>query len=238
MKKDNYIGIAKLIEKTNNGEKVLEKITEGTHAETIDDAKKTIRWKFQAKHNITFGEVTELSDENRSVRWELEDISIVREIKVNKEFKEKVIAKLERLKNDYNISDREIEKACKEYGIDSASYSAYYRLLNNDNTLTYKTIRRVEKSIDKLSAILMGNKEESIGETMELTLPLEQKEENKDLYNKFKSELCKITELSKLISEDNMIACMKDLMEKYINEYTQEMRNICNIEIEKVRGQA
>ena len=73
---------------------------------------------------------------------------------------------------------------------------------------------------------------------MELTLPLEQKEETKDLYNKFKSELCKITELSKLISEDNMIACMKDLGNKYINEYTHEIRNICNNEIEKVRGQA
>ena len=73
---------------------------------------------------------------------------------------------------------------------------------------------------------------------MELTLPLEQKEETKDLYNKFKGELCKITELSKLISEDNMIACMKDLGNKYINEYTQEIRNICNNEIEKVRGQA
>ena len=73
---------------------------------------------------------------------------------------------------------------------------------------------------------------------MELTLPLDQKEETKDLYNKFKGELCKITELSKLISEDNMIACMKDLGNKYINEYTQEIRNICNNEIEKVRGQA
>ena len=215
---EKYKGIAKLIEKTNKGE--------------------IIKWKFQTKHNITFGEVLELSDENKSVRWELENISIVRGIEVNKDFKEKVIAKLERLKNDYNISDREIEKACKEYGIDSMSYSTYYRLLHNDSTLTYKTIRKIEKSIDELSNILKGNKEESIGETMELTLPLEQKEETKDLYNKFKGELCKITELSKLISEDNMIACMKDLGNKYINEYTQEIRNICNNEIEKVRGQA
>lgn len=235
---EKYKGIAKLIEKTNKGERVLETIVEGTHADTINKAEEIIKWKFQTKHNITFGEVLELSDENKSVRWELENISIVRGIEVNKDFKEKVIAKLERLKNDYNISDREIEKACKEYGIDSMSYSAYYRLLHNDSTLTYKTIRKIEKSIDELSNILKGNKEESIGETMELTLPLEQKEETKDLYNKFKGELCKITELSKLISEDNMIACMKDLGNKYINEYTQEIRNICNNEIEKVRGQA
>lgn len=235
---EKYKGIAKLIEKTNKGERVLETIVEGTHADTINKAEEIIKWKFQTKHNITFGEVFELSDENKSVRWELENISIVREIEVNKDFKEKVIAKLESLKNDYNISDREIEKACKEYGIDSPSYSAYYRLLNGDSTLTYKMIKKIEKSIDELSDILKGNKEESIGETMELTLPLEQKEETKDLYNKFKSELCKITELSKLISEDNMIACMKDLGNKYINEYTQEIRNICNNEIEKVRGQA
>lgn len=235
---EKYKGIAKLIEKTNKGERVLETIVEGTHADTINKAEEIIKWKFQTKHNITFGEVLELSDENKSVRWELENISIVRGIEVNKDFKEKVIAKLERLKNDYNISDREIEKACKEYGIDSMSYSTYYRLLHNDSTLTYKTIRKIEKSIDELSNILKGNKEESIGETMELTLPLEQKEETKDLYNKFKGELCKITELSKLISEDNMIACMKDLGNKYINEYTQEIRNICNNEIEKVRGQA
>ena len=235
---EKYKGIAKLIEKTNKGERVLETIVEGTHADTINKAEEIIKWKFQTKHNITFGEVLELSDENKSVRWELENISIVRGIEVNKDFKEKVIAKLERLKNDYNISDREIEKACKEYGIDSMCYSTYYRLLHNDSTLTYKTIRKIEKSIDELSNILKGNKEESIGETMELTLPLEQKEETKDLYNKFKGELCKITELSKLISEDNMIACMKDLGNKYINEYTQEIRNICNNEIEKVRGQA
>lgn len=235
---EKYKGVAKLIEKTNKGERVLETIVEGTHADTINKAEEIIKWKFQTKHNITFGEVLELSDENKSVRWELENISIVREIEVNKDFKEKVIAKLESLKNDYNISDREIEKACKEYGIDSPSYSAYYRLLNGDSTQTYKMIKKIEKSIDELSDILKGNKEESIGETMELTLPLEQKEETKDLYNKFKSELCKITELSKLISEDNMIACMKDLGNKYINEYTQEIRNICNNEIEKVRGQA
>lgn len=235
---EKYKGIAKLIEKTNKGERVLETIVEGTHADNINKAEEIIKWKFQTKHNITFGEALELSDENKSVRWELENISIVRGIEVNKDFKEKVIAKLESLKNDYNISDREIEKACKEYGIDSMSYSAYYRLLHNDSTLTYKTIRKIEKSIDELSDILKGNKEESIGETMELTLPLEQKEETKDLYNKFKGELCKITELSKLISEDNMIACMKDLGSKYINEYTQEIRNICNNEIEKVRGQA
>lgn len=231
---EKYKGIAKLIEKTNKGERVLETIVEGTHADNINKAEEIIKWKFQTKHNITFGEVLELSNENKSVRWELENMRI----EVNKDFKEKVIAKLERLKNDYNISDREIEKACKEYGIDSPSYSAYYRLLHNDSVLTYKMIKKIEKSIAELSNILRGNKEESIGETMELTLPLDQKEETKDLYNKFKGELCKITELSKLISEDNMIACMKDLGQKYINEYTQEIRNICNNEIEKVRGQA
>lgn len=36
---EKYKGIAKLIEKTNKGERVLETIVEGTHADNINKAK-------------------------------------------------------------------------------------------------------------------------------------------------------------------------------------------------------
>lgn len=159
--KELYKAIIRKVEESKDGEKVLMTLTRCSKANGVSEAQKNIIWRLQNDDRIYLGIVKNESTTDKIVRWEMSRIDLERnyenkkgEESMKNNYKEMVKEKINKIEKTYNMSDRTLVAAMKEYGISDVSYFSVYTVRTDYKEVRFSTLKKLENGIDKLESIL------------------------------------------------------------------------------------
>lgn len=164
--KEKYKAIIEKIEESKSGVKVLDQLTRYTYATNVTEAQRNITYHLN-EERIYLGIDKNISNGDKIVKWEISRIDLERNYEqlilnnIDNINKEKVKDKIFRIKEKYNIEDRDIATFAKKiYGKDSKnaiSNYVIYSIVNDTRNTKEDTLIRVNEVLNQIEKYLSNN---------------------------------------------------------------------------------
>lgn len=156
--KELYKASIKLIEESNKGVKVLQEFFRYSRANSVIEAQKNINWHLNNDDKIYLGIDKNKSTTEKIYRWEMVDISIVRDVEEMKNnYVDIVRNKLIDFEEKNYMSDGVLADTIKEYGIDCVARTTIYLLRTGKKGVRYSSIKKIDNALDQLETLLNTN---------------------------------------------------------------------------------